>query len=68
MCKILGFIVVAFWFSLRISQAQANELADSTVYTLGFSTYLSHTDKYASGFDIYTDSEGYTYISGNTTR
>jgi hypothetical protein len=36
------------------------------VYTLGFSTYLSHTDKYASGFDIYTDSEGYTYISGNT--
>ncbi|MFC1898672.1 DUF3471 domain-containing protein, partial [Candidatus Cloacimonadota bacterium] len=33
---------------------------------LDFSTYLSHCDRFASGFDIYTDSEGFTYISGNT--
>ncbi len=66
MFKILSFIVAAVCSGLGISQAQTNELADSTVYTLGFSTYLSHTDKYASGFDIYTDNEGYTYISGNT--
>jgi len=46
--------------------SQTSQLADTTVFTLGFSTYLSHTDKYASGFDIYADSEGYTYISGNT--
>lgn len=49
-----------------ILKSQTNQLIDTTVYTLGFSTYLSHTDKYAAGFDIYTDSEGYTYISGNT--
>jgi len=66
MFKRISFILVAVCFSLGITQAQTIEHADSTVYTLGFSTYLSHTDKYASGFDIYTDSEGYTYVSGNT--
>lgn len=66
MLKKISFIIIAVCFSLGITQAQTNEQADSMVYTLGFSTYLSHTDKYASGFDIYTDSEGYTYISGNT--
>jgi Domain of unknown function (DUF3471)/Beta-propeller repeat len=66
MLKNISLIIIAVCLSLGISQAQTKEKADSTVYTLGFSTYLSHTDKYASGFDIYTDSEGYTYISGNT--
>lgn len=66
MLKKLSFIIAVVCFSLGIAQAQTNEQADSTVFTLGFSTYLSHTDKYASGFDIYADSEGYTYVSGNT--
>lgn len=66
MLKKLSFIIVAVCFSLGISQAQTNEHSDTTTLTLGFSTYLSHTDKYASGFDIYADSEGYTYVSGNT--
>lgn len=66
MLKKLSFIITAVCFSLGISQAQTNEHSDTTTLTLGFSTYLSHTDKYASGFDIYADSEGYTYVSGNT--
>lgn len=66
MFKKISFILVAIFLCRGILNSQTSEPADSTVYTLGFSTYLSHTDKYASGFDIYTDSEGYTYISGNT--
>jgi len=59
-------LVMAMFFCQSILFSQTSQLTDTTVYTLGFSTYLSHTDKYASGFDIYADSEGYTYISGNT--
>ncbi|HKJ82049.1 MAG TPA: hypothetical protein VJ954_08500, partial [Ignavibacteriaceae bacterium] len=59
-------LVLAILFSQGILKSQTNQLRDTTVYTLGFSTYLSQIDKYASGVDIYTDSEGYTYISGNT--
>ena len=66
MLKKISFILLAILFCQGILKSQTSELADSTVFTLGFSTYLSHTDKYASGFDIYADSEGYTYISGNT--
>ena len=66
MLKKLSLILLGILFSHAILKSQTSEQADSTVYTLGFSTYLSHSDKYASGFDIYTDSEGYTYISGNT--
>jgi hypothetical protein len=66
MLKKISFILLAILLCQGILKSQTSEQADSTVYTLGFSTYLSHTDKYASGFDIYTDSEGYTYISGNT--
>ncbi len=67
-------------FDMNNSESKATSLSDqqkdSTTperlevydYTFGFSTYLSHTDKYASGFDIYTDSEGYTYISGKYQR
>ena len=60
MLKKLTIIFLGFYFSQGILFSQTSEQADSTVYTLGFSTYLSQTDKYASGYDIYTD------ISGNT--
>lgn len=62
----LTTIVLSLLFCQSILFSQTSQLKDTTVLTLGFSTYLSHTDKYASGFDIYTDSEGYTYVSGNT--
>jgi Domain of unknown function (DUF3471)/Beta-propeller repeat len=66
MFKKISFILVAILLCQGILKSQTSQLKDTTVLTLGFSTYLSHTDKYASGFDIYSDSEGYTYISGNT--
>ena len=66
MFKKIGLILLGTLLYQGILLSQTSAQADSTVYTLGFSTYLSHTDKYASGFDIFTDSEGYTYISGNT--
>jgi len=66
MLKKTSFIIIAVCLSLGITQAQTNEQADTASLTLGFSTYLSHTDRFASGFDIYADSEGYTYVSGNT--
>ena len=66
MLKKIRFILLAIILWPGILTAQINHLTDTTVYTLGFSTYLSQIDKYASGVDIYTDSEGYMYISGNT--
>lgn len=66
MFKKISFIIIGILFSQGILKSQTSQLKDTTVFTLGFSTYLSHIDKYASGLDIYTDSEGYTYISGNT--
>lgn len=59
-------LILGVLLSYGIMFSQTEQLTDTTVYTLGFSTYLSHTDKYAAGFDIYTDSEGHTYIVGNT--
>lgn len=46
--------------------SQTSDQPDSSAYSLGFSTYLWHTDKYAAGFDICADNEGNIYISGNT--
>lgn len=66
MFKKITFILLTILFSHGIIKSQTNQLKDTTVYTLGFSTYLSQIDKYASGVDIYTDNEGYSYISGNT--
>ena len=66
MLKKISFILLAIIFWPGILTAQASHLTDTIVYTLGFSTYLSQIDKYASGADINTDSEGYMYISGNT--
>jgi hypothetical protein len=66
MFKKISYILIVILCSQGILKSQTSQLKDTTVFTLGFSTYLSHTDKYAAGFGIYTDSEGYTYISGNT--
>jgi Domain of unknown function (DUF3471) len=66
MFKKFIFVLTGILFSLGILKSQTIEFADSLAYRLIYSTYLSHTDRFASGFDIYTDSEGYTYISGNT--
>jgi len=66
MLKKLSFILLAIIFSQGILKSQTSEQADSTGYTLGFSTYLSHTDRFAAGFDVFSDAEGNTYVSGNT--
>ncbi len=66
MFKKISFILIGVLLCHGILKSQTSQLKDTTVYTLGFSTYLSQIDKYASGVDIYSDSEGYTYISGNT--
>ncbi len=66
MLKKVSFILLLFYFSNGDLLSQTNELPKKIEYSLGFSTYLSHTDKYAANFDIYTDKEGSTYISGNT--
>ncbi len=59
-------LLTAMLFCQELIFSQTKQLKDTTVFTLSYSTYLSHTDKYASGFDIYTDKDGYSYISGNT--
>jgi hypothetical protein len=62
MLKKLTITFLAIVICQTIVKSQNSEQADSAVLTLGFSTYLAHTDKYASGFDIYSDSEGFTYV------
>ena len=57
MFKKVTFILLTILFSQGILKSQTNQLKDTTVFTLGFSTYLSQIDKYASGVDIYTDSD-----------
>jgi hypothetical protein len=66
MLKKTSLILLAIILCQGILKSQTVKPADSTDYTLGFSTYLSHTDKYASGFDIYSDRNGFTYVVGNT--
>ena len=46
--------------------AEAARPVESVAYTLGFSTYLSHVDRFGAAFDIVTDGKGSIYISGNT--
>lgn len=67
MLKKISFILIGILLCQGVLKSQTSQLKDTTVFTLGFSTYLSQIDKYASGVDIYTDNEGYIYISGNTT-
>ncbi len=66
MIKHIIFVLIGILFLGGNLIAQTSAEGDSAVLTLGFSTYLSHTDKYAAGFDIYSDSEGFTYVVGNT--
>jgi len=66
MLKKVSFTFLGVLLSLGLLNSHTQVQVDSTDYTLGFSTYLSQIDKYASGFDVYADGEGYTYVSGNT--
>ena len=66
MLKKIIFILIGILWSQGILKSQTSVQADSMVYTLGFSTYLSHTDRFAAGFDVFSDAEGNTYVSGNT--
>jgi len=66
MVRKTGFILAALFICHTFVTSQTRQQADSADLTLGFSTYLAHTDKYASGFDIYADSAGFTYVVGNT--
>ena len=66
MFKKISFLLLGILLCQVILNSQTNQQIEEDVYTLGFSTYLSLIDVGASGFDIYSDSEGYTYISGNT--
>jgi hypothetical protein len=64
--KKLSYIVLGLILCSGNVFSQTATQPDSLAYSLGFSTYLWHTDKYAAGFDICTDNEGNIYISGNT--
>lgn len=46
--------------------AETGQQVDGIAYTTGFSTYLSHIDRYGAAFDLVTDGKGSIYISGNT--
>lgn len=59
-------LLVVILFTKGILLAQTSEPVNNNDYVLGFSTYLSHTDKYAARFDIFTDDDGNSYISGTT--
>jgi hypothetical protein len=52
--------------SQGILAAQTAKAAEGMAYTLDFSTYLFHTDKYAANYDIQTGKDGFIYISGTT--
>lgn len=51
---------------LGIAPSQLGAQAQKAGYTLGFSTYLAHTDRFFAAFDVVTDDKGYVYVSGNT--
>jgi Beta-propeller repeat len=64
--KSIAIVVLAVVLCSANAFAQSSDQPDSSAYTLGFSTYLWHTDRFAAGFDITTDSEGNIYVTGNT--
>jgi len=64
--KSIVFVVLAAVLGSANAFSQTSAPPDSSAYSLGFSTYLWHTDRFAAGFDISTDSEGFIYITGNT--
>jgi hypothetical protein len=61
---IFSFVGMAFCQGIMLSQTSGP--AGQAAYALGFSTYLSQTDKYAARFSVFTDDEGFTYLSGTT--
>lgn len=66
MFKKLVVILIGIYFATNIVLSQSKENTTEPAYKIGFSTYLSHVDKYFAGFDVYTDDKGYVYFSGNT--
>ena len=66
MLKKVSFILLLVHLGYGVLLSQTSKQSKKIEYNLSFSTYLSHTDKYAANFDICTDSEGCTYVSGNT--
>ena len=66
MRKTITIVVLTVVMCSANAFSETSAEPDSSAYSLGFSTYLWHTDKYAAGFDISTDSEGNIYITGNT--
>jgi hypothetical protein len=66
MLKKVVAMLIGICLGLGIVPAQAGKQAEGMAYTLDFSTYLFHTDKYAANYDICTDGKGFIYISGNT--
>jgi predicted alpha/beta superfamily hydrolase len=60
------YVLAVILFTQGILLAQTSEPVNNTAYKLGFSTYLSHTDKYVANLNIFTDAEGYTYYLGCT--
>ena len=67
MVKKFVFMFLGICFAWGIIPAQTAGQAERMSYALGFSAYLSHTDRFFPAFDVCTDSKGYMYVSGCTT-
>jgi len=59
-------VLIGILLSQGVLLSQTIDEVDSLMYKFGFSTYLSHTDRFAAGFDVFIDKIGNTYVSGNT--
>lgn len=67
MAKRSVFILLGIIFCRGIMPSQTGAQPIKAAYTLGFSTYLSHTDRFFPSFDVFVDSQGFIYVSGDTT-
>ena len=61
-----ALVLLALFLGSGTGLAQSGRPADSMAYAIGFSTYLSHIDRFGAAFDVVTDGKGYIYVSGNT--
>lgn len=66
MLKTISLVFLGICLGRGNCPAQTGGQANPPAYALGFSTYFSHTDKYAARFSVVADAEGYTYVSGTT--
>jgi hypothetical protein len=66
MLKKIIFTLIGICLGPGIVPAQTGQQTDGMSYALGFSTYLSLTDRFFPQFDVVTDANGFIYISGNT--